>query len=183
MNAGARAGDEKAATGDGVRRSRIDALRPRERLGLRKTRLMEPASLRAASPEDVESLIAFWAVAGENDARPADSDRATHQLLQRDPEAIIVAERRGRLVGTVIAGWDGWRAHLYRLAVHPDHRRQGLGQLLLEAAEQRLAALGATRFDAMVLEGNELGASAWRARGYGPQEEWRRCVRPAPLAS
>jgi ribosomal protein S18 acetylase RimI-like enzyme len=80
-------------------------------------------------------------------------------------------------VGTVIAGWDGWRAHLYRLAVHPDHRRQGIGSLLLNAAEQRLAALGATRFDAMVLEGNELGASTWRARGYAPQEEWRRWVR------
>jgi len=41
--------------------------------------------------------------------------------------------------------------------VHPDYRRQGGGSLLLDAAEQRLAALGATRFDAMVLEGNELG--------------------------
>jgi ribosomal protein S18 acetylase RimI-like enzyme len=140
---------------------------------------MTPVSLRTASTEDVESLIAFWAIAGENDSRPPDSAHATRQLLMRDPEAVIVAERDHVLVGTVIAGWDGWRAHLYRLAVHPDHRQQGIAHLLLEAAEQHLLSLGATRFDAMVLEGNELGASAWRARGYRPQPEWRRWVRPA----
>ncbi|GAA2754117.1 ribosomal protein S18 acetylase RimI-like enzyme [Amnibacterium kyonggiense] len=139
---------------------------------------MAPASLRTASSNDVEALIEFWAVAGENDARPVDSAHATHQLLARDPDAVIVAERDHVLVGTVIAGWDGWRAHLYRLAVHPDHRRQGIGHLLLDAAERHLLTLGATRFDAMVLDGNELGASAWRARGYSPQHEWRRWVRP-----
>ncbi|WP_405737448.1 GNAT family N-acetyltransferase [Streptomyces sp. NBC_01537] len=32
---------------------------------------------------------------------------------------------------------DGWRCHLYRLAVHPGHRRQGIA--LLDAAEQRFA--------------------------------------------
>jgi ribosomal protein S18 acetylase RimI-like enzyme len=138
---------------------------------------MHEFSLRTASPEDIESLIAFWNIAGENDSRPTDSTDATRRLLERDPDATIVAEHDRTLVGTVIAGWDGWRAHLYRLAVHPDHRRQGIGSLLLNAAEQRLAALGATRFDAMVLEGNELGASTWRARGYAPQEEWRRWVR------
>ena len=129
--------------------------------------------------DDVESLIAFWAFAGENDSRPVDSEQATRRLLERDPDATIIAEQGNVLVGTVIAGWDGWRAHLYRLAVHPDYRRRGIGNLLLEAAEQRLTSLGATRFDAMVLECNELGAAAWQARNYAPQEEWRRWVRSA----
>lgn len=141
---------------------------------------MDPISLRTAAFGDVDALIAFWAVAGENDARPVDSAHATHQLLARDPDAVLIAERDHVLVGSVIAGWDGWRAHLYRLAVHPDHRRQGIARLLLHAAEQRLLDLGATRFDAMVLEGNELGAAVWRARGYTTQHEWRWWVRPAP---
>ena len=141
---------------------------------------MHEVSLRAATLDDVGPLIAFWRIAGENDSRPADSEAALRRLLERDPDAAVVAEHDDAVVGTVIAGWDGWRAHLYRLAVHPDHRRRGIGTLLLEAAERRLVELGVTRFDAMVLRGNDLGAAAWTARGYQPQQEWRRWVRAAP---
>jgi ribosomal protein S18 acetylase RimI-like enzyme len=128
--------------------------------------------------DDVDALIVFWQLAGENDGRPTDSADAVRRLIERDPDALLVAELGGVIVGTVIAGWDGWRAHLYRLAVHPDHRRQGIGRLLLNAAEGRLEALGASRLDAMVLNDNEVGRSAWLARGYRPQAEWSRWVKP-----
>jgi ribosomal protein S18 acetylase RimI-like enzyme len=136
----------------------------------------EPA-LRPATDADVEALLAFWLEAGENDARPADSADAVRRQLQRDPEALVVVEVDGRILGSVIAGWDGWRAHVYRLAVHPDARRRGLGRLLLDHVEARFAALDATRVDAMVLEGNDLGQAIWRAAGYAPQDDWRRWVK------
>ena len=134
--------------------------------------------LRAASPADVPDLLALWAVAAENDARPADSADKITTLLERDPGACVVAEAGGRIVGSIVAGWDGWRAHLYRLAVHPDVRRRGVASQLLAHAEERLRALGATRIDAMVLEDNDLGHTLWDASGYAPQQEWRRWVRP-----
>ena len=137
-----------------------------------------PPQLRTARFDDVDALIAFWQLAGENDARPTDSAAAVRRLVERDRDALLVADLDGVIVGTVIAGWDGWRAHLYRLAVHPDHRRQGIGRLLLDAAEARLEVLGASRLDAMVLDGNELGQSAWQARGYQRQAEWSRWVKP-----
>jgi ribosomal protein S18 acetylase RimI-like enzyme len=141
---------------------------------------MDGVSFRSATFEDIGALIAFWRFAGENDSRPADSEPAVRRLLERDRDSLFIAEIDTVLIGTVIAGWDGWRAHLYRLAVHPDHRRHGIGRRLLEHAESRLVALGASRFDAMVLEGNDLGAAAWQSKGYAPQPEWRRWVRSAP---
>ena len=81
------------------------------------------------------------------------------------------------IVGTVIAGYDGWRAHVYRLAVAPDQRRRGIGRELMRRAEARLASLGATRFDAMVLEHNGLGRTLWSSLGYTEQFDWRRWVR------
>lgn len=136
-------------------------------------------AIRHGRQEDIDSLITFWAEAGENHGRPADSAVLVRALLARDPESLIVAESDGSIVGTVIAGWDGWRAHLYRLAVAPSHRGRGIARLLMRHAEERLRALGAPRFDAMVLSSNETGAAAWAAMGYHPQDDWTRWIKPA----
>jgi ribosomal protein S18 acetylase RimI-like enzyme len=91
---------------------------------------------------------------------------------------VLLAYVGESLVGSVVAGWDGWRSRLYRLAVRPDHRRQGIANLLLDRAEARFIALGAIRIEAMVLDDNDLGRSLWTARGYRQQPDWSRWVKP-----
>jgi ribosomal protein S18 acetylase RimI-like enzyme len=135
-------------------------------------------ALRSATAADVDTVLEFWRSAAEDAHRPADSSAALHRLLVRDPEALILALDGEQLVGSIIAGWDGWRCHLYRLAVAPDRRRSGLGRALVEAAERRFAGFGATRVDAMVLDQNLVAHGAWSALGYQPQGEWSRWVRP-----
>ncbi|WP_286928802.1 MULTISPECIES: GNAT family N-acetyltransferase [Aeromicrobium] len=134
--------------------------------------------VRQARPADVGELLEFWSGSAENASRPQDSEVAVERLLARDPAALIVADVDDRIVGTVIAGWDGWRAHLYRLAVGRDVRGRGIARRLLRHAEERLIDLGASRLDAMVLDGNEAGAAVWRAAGHAPQGEWSRWVKP-----
>ncbi|MFI9831336.1 GNAT family N-acetyltransferase [Streptomyces sp. NPDC051913] len=137
---------------------------------------MTDLHIRAAEPEDLDRVLAFWRTAAEGTSISDDRD-GVERLVARDPEALILAERSGELVGTVIAGFDGWRCHLYRLAVHPERRRQGIGSALLAAAEERFVELGGRRGDAMVLVRNETGQAAWRAAGYEPEEKWRRWVK------
>ncbi len=136
-----------------------------------------PLVLRAATVADIDALLALWQEAAENAGRAPDTREAVTALPGRDPDAVIVAEHDGELAGSVIAGWDGWRCHLYRLAVRPAWRRRGIGSALLRAAEDRFRSLGAARVDAMVLDGNYLGQNLWRASGYRRQDNWRRWVR------
>ena len=133
--------------------------------------------MRSATVADADGLLGLWLEAAENAGRPADTREAVMALLGRDPDAVIMAEQDGELVGSVIAGWDGWRCHLYRLAVRPAWRRRGVGSALLRAAEDRFRAAGAARADAMVLDGNDLGQRLWRASGYHRQDGWRRWVK------
>ncbi|MEV0978991.1 GNAT family N-acetyltransferase [Streptomyces sp. NPDC049915] len=140
---------------------------------------MSDLRIRAAAPGDLDTVLAFWKTAAEGTSI-SDDREGVERLLARDAEALILAEEDEELVGTVIAGFDGWRCHLYRLAVHPERRRRGIGSALLAAAEERFTALGGRRADAMVLVRNETAQHAWSAAGYGPEEQWRRWVKPLP---
>ncbi|MEU7470630.1 GNAT family N-acetyltransferase [Streptomyces sp. NPDC044984] len=138
---------------------------------------MTELRIRAATPEDLDTVLVFWKVAAEGTSISDDRD-GVERLVARDPGALILAESGGELAGTVIAGFDGWRCHLYRLAVHPDRRRRGVGSALLAAAEERFVRLGGRRADAMVLQDNETAHHAWGAAGYAREERWRRWVKP-----
>ncbi|MFD4509465.1 GNAT family N-acetyltransferase [Streptomyces sp. NPDC058457] len=138
---------------------------------------MTDLRIRTAGPDDLDTVLAFWKTAAEG-ASISDDRGGVDRLLATDPEALLLAELDGELVGTVIAGFDGWRCHLYRLAVHPERRRRGIGSALLTAADERFVRLGGRRADAMVLVRNETAHHAWQAAGYQPQEQWRRWVKP-----
>src|SRR4051794_8446963 len=106
----------------------------------------DDARLRTGTVEDVEAVLAFWRGA---EASPSSTESAedVRGLLERDPEALIVAEAGDEIVGTLIAGWDGWRATFYRLAVDPAHRRHGLATTLVRTGEDRFRTLGARRLN------------------------------------
>jgi len=133
-------------------------------------------TLRTGRADDIEALLDFWRRA---EASPSSTESAedVRGLLERDPDAVIVAESGGEIVGTLIAGWDGWRATFYRLAVDPAHRRHGLATTLVRAGEERFAALGAKRLNA-IAESHKAGAMAfWASAGYELQTSRSRFVK------
>ncbi|MBO0844694.1 MAG: GNAT family N-acetyltransferase [Nocardioides sp.] len=144
---------------------------------------MIDVNFRSAETHDIRAILSFWKRAAEDSNRPTDRTTALERLIQRDSDALLLAEAGDRIVGSIIVGWDGWRCHVYRLAVDPDWRRQGIGRSLLSRAEERFVAFGGTRADAMVLDDNHLAHLAWTAAGYAHQPEWSRWVKPLSLPS
>jgi ribosomal protein S18 acetylase RimI-like enzyme len=125
-------------------------------------------TIRTASPADIPAVLALWQEARALPGR-TDSADGLARLLARDPDALLVAEADGYLVGSVIAAFDGWRGSVYRLAVAPAQRRQGLARRLVAAAEQRLAALGAVRCQAVVVATDPQATAFWQASGWQQQ--------------
>ncbi len=109
--------------------------------------------IRVGPPDDVEAVLRFWMRAADG-ASVSDDPVGVGRLLAHDSGALLVADHDGDVVGTVVAGWDGWRGHVYRLAV---------------AAHDRFAALGAALADALVEDHNADARATYEAVGYQRQ--------------
>lgn len=132
--------------------------------------------LRSAGADDIDAVLDLWRLA---DAEPTHTDdhHSLQRLIAHQPGALIVADAGPQLVGSVIAGWDGWRGSIYRLAVAPAVRRSGLGRRLVAEAERRLSAMGAVRLQAIVVETNDRATAFWQASGWEQQTARLRFVR------
>lgn len=137
--------------------------------------------IRPAAAADIDAVLALWRAAG---SAPSATDDApgVRALLDHDGDALLVAVVDGVVVGSLIAAWDGWRGHLYRMAVHPDHRRQGVAAALAAEGERRLAARGCRRIDAIVLDEATPARALWASVGYREQDDVARWVKKAALA-
>ena len=82
------------------------------------------------------------------------------------PDAtVFVGRSDGLLVATVMVGFDGHRAWVYFLAIEPTLRRQGLGRIMMLAAEEWARARGAPRLNLMVRESNAAAVSLYEELG------------------
>ena len=126
---------------------------------------MSELRIRPANTGDGETVLRIWREADAVVSTTDDLD-AVRVLLDRDPDALLIAELDGHCVGTLIAGWDGWRANLYRLAVLPGWRRRGIARALVETAEARLRSLSARRGAAVVVIDHDHATAFWRSMHY-----------------
>jgi predicted N-acetyltransferase YhbS len=133
-------------------------------------------SIRRCRPEEAEAVLHLWQEAGAT-ASVTDTVEDLRRASADSPAQVLVAEAGGRVVGTLIATFDGWRGNMYRLAVHPDWRRRGIGRALVAEGEKRLAAQGARRVSALVERDHPWALAFWGAAGYAVDPRLDRFVR------
>jgi ribosomal protein S18 acetylase RimI-like enzyme len=104
---------------------------------------------------DYEAVLELWRASGPG-VRIGASDTPAEiaRKLARDPDLFLVAEADGRIVGTVLGGFDGRRGLVYHLAVAADVRRQRLGRALMAELEARLRAKGCRKAYLLVTDDN-----------------------------
>jgi ribosomal protein S18 acetylase RimI-like enzyme len=125
---------------------------------------------------DVGAVLELWRQA---DATPGVTDNADdlRRAVTESRASVLVAEVQGHIVGSIIGTFDGWRGNIYRMAVHPNHRRRGIARALVAEIEERLARQGAKRITALVEKDHPWATSFWQAVGYGLDSRIVRHVR------
>jgi len=85
-------------------------------------------------------------------------------------ELFLVGELTGKVVATVLAGFDGVRGWIHHLAVAPSLRRRGIATRMMREAESGLAKLGCPKINLQVRPGSTGVVAFYRTLGYEVEE-------------
>jgi ribosomal protein S18 acetylase RimI-like enzyme len=134
-------------------------------------------TIRRGEHEDAQAILDLWSEERSEHASTADRLADVERLIGDSPAALLVAECGAEIVGALIAGWDGWRGNMYRLAVSKAYRRKGIGIALTRAGEEHLHSCGVRRVTALVAFEDEAAGAFWESAGYPQDQEIGRRVR------
>ena len=122
-------------------------------------------AIRLARVEDLDRLLDL-----ENRCFELDrlSRRSFRHFLASDTASCLVAERGGELLGYALVRFHGRTAlaRRYSMAVAPEHQAQGLGRVLLDAAEAAALDAGAAVMRLEVHPQNFAAIALYRRAGY-----------------
>jgi len=123
------------------------------------------------NPEDYPAVIELWGNAGPGiHLRRSDEAGEIDKKLQRDPDLFLLADLEGKIIGSVLGGFDGRRGMVYHLAVESAYRKHGLGQMLMDELEQRMRQKGCLRTYLLVTRDNSDAIQFYEARGWSTMD-------------
>jgi ribosomal protein S18 acetylase RimI-like enzyme len=129
-----------------------------------------PFEVRPYQAADEPFVVALWRAVFPDDPPHHDPVACIQLKISEQPELFFVATRGGKVVGTIMAGFDGHRGWIYRVAVSPRHQRHGIGTALMRHAETELIARGAPKINLQVRATNRQVASFYEQLGYVVEE-------------
>jgi ribosomal protein S18 acetylase RimI-like enzyme len=121
--------------------------------------------------DDYDAVVALWRSCEGLSIRDADSRAGVERYLSRNPGLSFVAERGARIVGSIMAGYDGKRGYIQHLAVDASARRQGVASRLVALSVDALKAEGIEKSHVHVLKDNESGRAYWSGLGWKQRSE------------
>ncbi|MDH5656856.1 MAG: GNAT family acetyltransferase [Spirochaetia bacterium] len=75
--------------------------------------------------------------------------------LKIDPDLFLIGEINGKIIATVMGGYEGHRGWINYLAVHPDHRRLGFGIKIMKEIENKLKEKDCPKINLQVRAANK----------------------------
>lgn len=86
--------------------------------------------------------------------------------LSWDSDLIVVAEEEGEVVGALIGTIEQDHGCYFRIAVHPEYRRRGIGRSLVSTMENRFQSRKVKGIFVAVDEYNNTALPLYEAMGY-----------------
>ena len=116
--------------------------------------------------EAYEKVYSLWQTCDGIGLSSADSRTSIQMYLERNPGFSLIAYDGQTVVGTILCGHDGRRGYIHHLAVRAEHRRQGIGRLLVEQSLKALEAIEIKKCHLFIFHDNTSGIQFWESIGW-----------------
>lgn len=126
--------------------------------------------IRRFKKKDKNFVISLW------------KDVFNPQKPHNDPELVIntkvgfndglffVACENTKIIGTIMAGYDGHRGWIYSLAVSQKYRRKGIGTKLVNKAITELINLGCVKVNLQIYGDNQSVVDFYKTAGFSIED-------------
>ena len=123
--------------------------------------------IKQLSIDDYDDIIRVWAISGlPYKPKGRDSQPSMAKEMDNVCVAFFGLFDDDRMLGVVIANFDGRRGWINRLAIDPDYRGQGLAAELIARSEEFLRKQGAVVICALIEDINYPSISCFQNNGY-----------------
>jgi len=109
-------------------------------------------SIRDFEVDDIDEVVEILKLNGQYGFPEVDGPEAMKRVKACSAAVFLVYELNGKVMGVVRGTYDGSRAIIHQLSVHPAYQRQGIGTALVKAIVKRFQQMGASTVSATVTE-------------------------------
>lgn len=126
--------------------------------------------LRPATVTDRSSVIALWETVFPDDPPHNAPPKVFDAKLALQDDMLLVAVEDDAVIGTTMAGYDGHRGWLHKVAVLPKYRRRGVATALVRHAIRVLRSAGCTKVNLQIRSTNVDVREFYEALGFEIEE-------------
>lgn len=119
--------------------------------------------IRDFSERDIPRLVEILELNEQYDCPEVEGPTAMERAANCDAAVFLVAEVEGQPCGFIRGVYDGSRAVIHLLSVHPDHQRLGIGKALVDATIGEFLNRDAPTVSATVTEES---IEFWKRQGF-----------------
>lgn len=132
-------------------------------------------TIRPFEPRDEPAIIDLWQTVFPNDPPWNKPANVIAQKLSVQRELFLVGVLPGQsqveqLVGTVLAGYDGVRGWIHKLAVNSEYQQRGFASDLMQAAELGLSQMGCPKINLQIRASNAAVLKFYESAGYAVED-------------
>ena len=123
--------------------------------------------IRVMTIDDYEEVYHLWKkIRGFGIRSIDDSREGVDRFLKRNPTTSVVAEKDGKIVGSILCGHDGRRGCFYHVCVAEEYRRHGIGKAMVVASMEALRKEQINKVCLIAFTKNDIGNAFWNTIGW-----------------
>lgn len=99
-------------------------------------------TIKIAKRTDFPQLLALWKIVGLKLSDRLTEEQEFLNMLKLNPTSCFIVLCQGKVIGSAFGIFNGRRAWIYHLAIHPAWQKKGIGTKLLTTVENALVKTG-----------------------------------------